>query len=72
MAVTLQRAESTSIDQRELALVQAADRTRYEIHDHTTVEMDEHSHGLLDIWSPMIPETPDQRVLDIEVTAPGP
>jgi transglutaminase-like putative cysteine protease len=45
---------------------------RYEIHDHATVAIPERQWGLLDIWNPVIPETPYQRVLDIEVSAPGP
>jgi transglutaminase-like putative cysteine protease len=36
------------------------------------VEASARRSGLLDIWSPVIPETPYQRVLDIEVTTPGP
>jgi transglutaminase-like putative cysteine protease len=49
-----------------------AARTHYAIHDHTTISVPENQSGLLDIWSPVIPETPYQRVLDMEVTAPGP
>src|SRR5260370_26996033 len=55
-----------------VAVLQSAERARYEIHDHTTVEASARRSGLLDIWSPVIPETPYQRVLDIEVTTPGP
>jgi transglutaminase-like putative cysteine protease len=47
-------------------------RARFEIHDHTTIATARDQPGLLDIWSPVIPDTPYQRVLDIEVDAPGP
>ncbi len=46
-------------------------RMRYEIHDHTTISISENQSGLLRIWSPVIPDTPYQRVLDMEVEAPG-
>lgn len=47
-------------------------RIRYEIHDQATITTPEVRSGLLDIWSPVIPDTPTQRVRDIEVEAPGP
>jgi len=51
---------------------QSARPVRYKIHDHARVNAPDHPSGLLDIWIPVIPETPYQRVLDIEITAPGP
>jgi transglutaminase-like putative cysteine protease len=47
-------------------------RVRYEIHDHTTIAIPKDQSGVLDIWSPVIPDTPYQRVLDIAVDAPRP
>jgi transglutaminase-like putative cysteine protease len=47
-------------------------QVQYEIHDHIAIAMPEDQSGLLDIWSPVIPDTPYQRVLDIEVEAPDP
>lgn len=61
---------SAALDQAEKT--QPARAARYEIDDHAIVGALENRSGLLDIWSPVIPETPYQRVLDIAVTAPGP
>lgn len=45
---------------------------RYEIHDHVTLEAPKDRDAALDLWCPMILETPYQRVLDVEVSAPDP
>jgi transglutaminase-like putative cysteine protease len=47
-------------------------RVRYEIHDHITIATPKDQSGVLDIWCPIIPDTPYQRVLDIEVGARRP
>ncbi len=49
----------------------AARTQRYEIYDRVTVEAPEDRAAALDLWCPVILETPYQRVLDVEVGAPG-
>jgi transglutaminase-like putative cysteine protease len=44
---------------------------RYEIHEDVTLHAPKEEAGTLDLWNPVIPETPYQRVLDMEVRAPG-
>ncbi|MBI4539387.1 MAG: hypothetical protein HY704_07760 [Gemmatimonadetes bacterium] len=70
MTTGLQRFAQTSAEQPRLAHPLLLERRRYEIHDHARVGAPDPS-GVLDIWSPVIPDTPSQRILDIEVTAPG-
>src|SRR5260370_32792119 len=70
MPVVLEQSATKPEGQPDLAVSQSAETARYEIHDHATVEAPASRSSLLDIWSPVIPDTPYQRVLDIEVTAP--
>jgi transglutaminase-like putative cysteine protease len=45
---------------------------RFEIHDRFRLPSLDEGAFRLDVWSPVIPETPYQRVLDIAVDAPAP
>lgn len=45
---------------------------RYEICDRFQIAPPEGFAGRLDVWCPMIPDTPYQRVLDVSIDAPGP
>lgn len=72
MAVELEQSATKPEGHPDLAVFRSAERTRYKIDDHAAVEAPVRRSGLLDIWSPVIPDTPYQRVLDLEVTAPGP
>ncbi len=45
---------------------------RYEIDDRFSVELGPTERGIVDIWCPLIPENPYQRVLKIAIDAPEP
>jgi len=45
---------------------------RYEIYDRFQIAPLEGIAGRMDVWCPMIPDTPYQRVLDVSIAAPGP
>ena len=45
---------------------------RYEIYDRFQIAPSEDVAARLDVWCPIIPDTPYQRVLDISIAAPGP
>ncbi|OGB96023.1 MAG: hypothetical protein A2Z31_02220 [candidate division NC10 bacterium RBG_16_65_8] len=53
-------------------IIASGHNVRYEIHDRFTVPEAEASALRLEIWCPVIPETPYQRVLDFAVDAPAP
>jgi hypothetical protein len=54
------------------SVVAAGHNVRYEIHDRFTVPDADARTLHLEIWCPVIPETPYQRVLDFAVDAPVP
>lgn len=72
MTAALKRSEANSPEQPATAFSLGAASRRYEIHDHVSVVASAGMSGMLDVWTPAIPETPYQRVLDMEVTAPSP
>jgi transglutaminase-like putative cysteine protease len=71
MTTLLKQAQTTPAKQPAIPLPIEAERKKYEIHDRVKVEVPMAGAETLDIWTPVIPETPYQRVLDLEVTAPG-
>ncbi len=72
MTAALKRAATTLAEPPPLPLALEAEHKVYEIHDRVKVEAPTSLVETLDVWTPVIPETPYQRVLDLEVTAPAP
>lgn len=72
MTVVHERSDTPSAKPATLPPPSVMESQRYEIHDHVTAVAPEGQAGVLDVWIPVIPETPYQRVLDMEVTVPGP
>jgi len=72
MTAVLKRSGTTPAEQPAIPLLLEAESKRYEIHDHVRVEVPTSGAEMLDVWTPVIPETPYQRVLDLEVTASAP
>jgi transglutaminase-like putative cysteine protease len=64
MAIVLERTEAAT---REDTAV-----NRYEIDDQFTVAPPNDAVGDLNVWAPVIPETPYQRLLDVSVEGPKP
>jgi hypothetical protein len=71
MTVALKRPKTTPTEQPPIASPLPAENKQYEIRDRIRVEAPASGSGVLDLWTPVIPETPYQRVLDMQVTGPG-
>jgi len=72
MTVALKGSNITAAEQPLNLLPQKTESKRYQIYDHVRVEAPTSGVETLDVWTPVIPDTPYQRVLDLEVTAPAP
>ncbi|MDE2069229.1 MAG: transglutaminase family protein [Bradyrhizobium sp.] len=72
MTVALKRSGTTAAERPPIPLPLETEIKRYEIRDRVRVEAPTSGAEILDIWAPVIPDTPYQRVLDLEATAPAP
>lgn len=63
---------STVLECKDLAEVNGKKTARYEIVDSCTIRPSADKDGATNLWYPIIPDTPYQRVLDISVSAPWP
>lgn len=61
----------TAAERSPIPLPLETESKRYEIRDRVRVDAPTGGAEMLDVWAPVIPDTPYQRVLDLEVTAPA-